>query len=206
MTDRPSDSRATPAPHTTQLLLARIHDGDGAAREELVRRVLPLFQRWAHGRLPAHARGAVDTADLVQVSLVRALNRIDHFESAHAGAFFAYLRQILLNALRRTLGDVARAGPAVAIDDVQHELSDQGSSLERIVGRDNLLAYEQALARLSPEHQALVVMRFEFGMSFVEIAGELGETPDGVRIKLGRVLKKMVAAVSGGGDESRDAS
>ena len=80
---------------------------------------------------------------------------------------------------------------------VLHELADQGSALERIVGRDNLLAYEQALAGLSPPHQALVVMRFEFGMSFVEIAAELGETPDGVRIKLNRVLKKMVAAMGG---------
>lgn len=200
MTERPSDNVASGASHTTQLLLARIHDGDGAAREELVRRVLPLFQRWAHGRLPANARGAVDTADLVQVSLVRALGRIDHFESAHPGAFFAYLRQILLNALRRTIGNEARPGTAVALDDVQHELVDQGSALERIVGRDNLLAYEQALAGLSPEHQSLVVMRFEFGMSFVEIAAELGETPDGVRIKLNRVLKKMVAAVGGGNE------
>lgn len=183
--------------HTTQLLLARIRDGDGAAREELVRRVLPLFERWAHGRLPARARGAVDTADLVQVSLLSALGRIGQFESAHPGAFFAYLRQILLNALRRTLANEVRPGAAVDFDEVQHELVDQGSALERIVGRDNLLAYEQALAGLPPPHQALVVMRFEFGMSFVEIAAELGETPDSVRIKLNRVLKKMVAAMGG---------
>lgn len=202
MNDRPVHAVATPAPHTTQLLLARIHDGDSAAREELVRRVLPLFQRWAHGRLPARARGAVDTADLVQVSLLRALGRLDQFESAHPGAFFAYLRQILLNTLRRTIGDEARPGTAVELEDVEHELVDQGSALERIVGRDNLLAYEQALATLPPEHQAIVVMRFEFGMSFVEIAAELGETPDGVRIKLNRVLKKMVAAMGGGGDDS----
>lgn len=38
---------ATPPVHSTQLLLSRIHDGDSAACEELVRRVLPLFQRWA---------------------------------------------------------------------------------------------------------------------------------------------------------------
>lgn len=205
MNDTSPAVAAIPA-HTTQLLLARIHDGDSAAREELVQRVLPLFQRWAQGRLPARSRGAVDTADLVQVSLLRALGRLDQFESAHPGAFFAYLRQILLNTLRRTISDEARPGLAVALEDVQHELVDQGSALERIVGRDNLIAYEQALSALAPEHQSLVVMRFEFGMSFVEIAAELGETPDGVRIKLGRVLKKMVAAVSGGGDECGNSS
>lgn len=200
MNDASPDAIAasTPPVHTTQLLLARIHDGDSAAREELVRRVLPMLQRWAHGRLPSGARGAADTADLVQVSLMRALGRLDEFESAHPGAFFAYLRQILINTVRRTLGNEARAGIAVSVEDAQNELVDQGSALERIVGRDNLLAYEQALAGLPAQHQALVVMRFEFGMSFVEMGTELGETPDGVRIKLSRVLKKMVAAIGDG--------
>lgn len=195
MSSSPTDAASTPS-HTTQLLLQRIRDGDAAAREELLRRVMPLFERWAHGRLPAAARGAIDTADLVQVSVMRALARVEQFESAHPGAFFAYLRQILLNAVRRTIADEALPGYAVAIDDVHGELVDHGSTLERIVGRDNLLAYEQALAALSPAHQSLIVMRFEFGMSFVEIAAELDETPDGVRIKLNRVLKKMIAAMA----------
>jgi DNA-directed RNA polymerase specialized sigma24 family protein len=34
-------------------------------------------------------------------------------------------------------------------------------------------------------------MRFEFGMSFVEIADEIGETSDGVRMKVNRALARM---------------
>jgi RNA polymerase sigma-70 factor (ECF subfamily) len=184
-----------PSPHTTQLLLNRIRGGDDAAREELMRRVMPLLERWARGRVPRAARGAVETDDLVQVALMRALGRVDAFESAHPGAFFAHLRQILLNAVRRTLGVQALPGHAVAVEDVEDELVDRGSALESLVGRENLLAYEQALAKLPPEHRGLVAMRFEFGMSFVEIAGELGETPDGVRVKLNRVLKKMIVTL-----------
>lgn len=195
MSSPPPIDATTPS-HTTQLLLQRIRSGDDAAREELLRRVMPLLERWAHGRLPGAARGAIDTADLVQVSVMRALTRVGQFESAHPGAFFAYLRQILLNAVRRAIADEAVPGYAVALEDVHGELVDHGSSLERIVGRDNLIAYEQALAALPPAHQSLVVMRFEFGMSFVEIAAELSETPDGVRIKLNRALKKMIAAMA----------
>jgi RNA polymerase sigma-70 factor (ECF subfamily) len=156
---------------------------------------MPLLERWARGRVPRAARGAVETDDLVQVALMRALGRVDAFESAHPGAFFAHLRQILLNAVRRTLGVQALPGHAVAVEDVEDELVDRGSALESLVGRENLLAYEQALAKLPPEHRGLVAMRFEFGMSFVEIAGELGETPDGVRVKLNRVLKKMIVTL-----------
>lgn len=188
------------ASHTTQVLLCRIRDGDDAARDELLRRVLPMFERWARGRLPSIARGAVETADLVQVTLIRALGRVDRFESAHPGAFFAYLRQILLNALRKTVGEAALMPRHIAIEEAHDLVADQGSALEQIVGRENLLAYEQALALLPTEHQALVIMRFEFGMSFVEIAGELGETPDGVRVKLNRALKKMVGFLEEGNE------
>ena len=56
------------------------------------------------------------------------------------------------------------------------------------------IAYEQSLAVLSPEHRSLVLMRFEFGMSFGEIAAELGETADGVRMKLNRAIARMAGA------------
>jgi RNA polymerase sigma factor (sigma-70 family) len=178
--------------HTTELLLQRIRNGEDAAREELLRRMLPPFERWAQGRLPNAARGAVDTADLVQVTLIRAIRRAEHFESGHPGAFFGYLRRIMLNAIRETVEKEVGRGQLIAGDEIANALIDSGSLLEHTVGRDNLIAYEQALAQLPAEHQSLVMMRFEFGMSFVEIATELGESADGVRIKLNRALKKMI--------------
>ncbi len=41
-------------------------------------------------------------------------------------------------------------------------------------------------------------MRYEFGMSFAEIAAELGETADGVRMKLNRAIARMAQAADGG--------
>ncbi len=37
---------------TTALLLDRAGGGDGAERERLAARYLPMLRRWAHGRLP----------------------------------------------------------------------------------------------------------------------------------------------------------
>src|SRR5262245_31483701 len=85
---------------STAVLVDRIRHGDEAALERLFERYLPLLQRWAHGRLPARARGTADTDDLVQVTLMRALKRIEVFEVRREGAFLAYLRSILLNAVR----------------------------------------------------------------------------------------------------------
>ncbi len=185
------DEANPPSGQTTALLLTRLRAGDRLAAELLVRRVEPLLRRWAHGRLPAQLRDVSDTADLVQLALMRVLARIDRFDPAHAGAFYAYLRQTLLNALRDALRE-RRLQPERDDEAVLELLpAASGSALETALGREGAIAYEQALQRLPPHHQALVVMRFEFGMSFPEIGAELDESADGVRIKLQRVLRKM---------------
>ena len=59
------------------------------------------------------------------------------------------------------------------------------------VSAEDWVAYEQALAGLEPERRALVLMRYEFGMSYAEIALELQDTPDAVRMKVNRAIKAL---------------
>src|SRR5215470_7721850 len=92
-------------------LVRRAHDGDLAAQNELCARYLPRLQRWAHGRLPASARGALDTHDLVQDTFIQVLKRIGEFEPRHEGAFHGYLRQALLNRVRDEIRRARRHAP-----------------------------------------------------------------------------------------------
>lgn len=92
--DRPA------ALESTATLLARVREGDAGARDRLCGQYLPILMRWAHGRLPPVARDLAETADLVQVTLVKALNAVDRFQPRHEGAFLAYLRTALLNVVR----------------------------------------------------------------------------------------------------------
>jgi RNA polymerase sigma-70 factor (ECF subfamily) len=95
-------------PQSTTVLLHLTRNGDNDARKELTRRLLPRLRRWgAHGRLPQSARNLADTDDLVQVSLMRALEHVREFEPQHEGAFLSYLRRIVLNAVR---DELRRAG------------------------------------------------------------------------------------------------
>ena len=71
-------------PETTASLLAQAKSGDEAARNRLMTRLLPGFRRWARGRVPARARSILDTDDLVQVSLLKALNHLSDFEPRSA--------------------------------------------------------------------------------------------------------------------------
>ena len=171
----------------TASLLARIREGSSDARERLFARVLPILQSWAHRRLPASARDALDTDDLVQVVLLRALVRLDDFEYRGEGAFLAYLRQILLNLVRDQIRRNSTRPRTAELDDA---VPDPGPSiLERTVRKDTLDRYEAALAELEPEQREAVLMRIEFGYSHQQIAEALGKTTaDAARMTVARAL------------------
>lgn len=189
--DRPAP---LPSSEPTEVLIRRVRSGENIARDALMRRFLPLLRQWAHGRLPRAARDLHETEDLVQLALMRALRQIDHFESEGPGSFLAYLRQILLNQVRDEVRRLMRRPESTEIDTEMAD-SDLPSPVEQLVGHERLRAYEAALASLPKRQQGLVVMRLEFGMSYPEIASEVGSSPDAVRVMVARALVQLAGAL-----------
>jgi RNA polymerase sigma factor (sigma-70 family) len=175
---------------TTSLLLARARGGDEAAEHQLVQRYLPVLQQWARGRLPANARGMVETDDLVQVTLLRALHHMRDFDQRHEGAFFAYLRKILLNVLR---DEIRRSQRRPGGDPVEEDLPDPAPSLlEEIAGRQAMDAYERALGCLPEKQQEAVILRIEMGLTHPEVAEALGmPSANAARMAVSRALVKL---------------
>ena len=181
-------------PASTAVLVERYQAGDLGARDELLERYLPLLRRWAHGRLPSYARSTAETDDLVQVTLERALHRLDNFEVRHEGAFLAYLRRIFLNTVR---DEIRRYGRSPDMREVHPSLPDgEPSAVERILGKEKLERYEAALAALPEEHRQAVILRVEFGMSFEEISRAL-ERPsaNAARMTVTRALSKLAESL-----------
>jgi len=187
-------------PHdSTADLLARIKGGSSDARERLFARALPVLQRWARGRLPDRARDALDTDDLVQVTLLRTLLKLDDFEHRGEGAFLAYLRQVMLNAIRER---VRRAGRRPLQVELPENLIDRAPPvLEALVGQDRAARYEEALAGLPEDMRHAIILRHEFEYSFAEVADALSRpSADAARMlvrraesRLGRALKERRA-------------
>jgi RNA polymerase sigma factor (sigma-70 family) len=186
----------TPPMDSTAALLARVRGGDGVAREALFERYLPLLRRWAHGRLPARARGVSDTDDLVQMTLIRALNHVEDFESRHEGAFLAYLRQILLNQVRDEIRKTNRRPSGEEIGD---DLQDPGPSpLDQTIGRQAVERYEAALATLPKDQQQAVIMRLELGLTYEEIALAVGRpTANAARKMVERAIARLAEQMHG---------
>lgn len=191
---RPPNHADNPPPSATAVLLVRARGGDVEAREELFQRFLPVLRRWAHRRLPLHARDLNETSDLVQITLLRALNRIDRFEARGEGAFLGYLRQILLNVVREEIRRSARRGPH---ESLKETLASPYSSLaEQVIGLEQMERYQRALETMSEEQQQAVLLRLEFGYTYAQIAEALGKpSPDAARMTVVRALAELAQLI-----------
>src|SRR5688572_26449469 len=149
-------------------LVVRAREGDRLAVEALLQRCLPGLRRWAHGRLPAAARGSLDTSDLVQETVLHVLRRLDHLEPRHVGAMQAYLRQSVINRIRDEVRKVSRHPAAVELP--TDLVSDHTSPLEVAVQSEAYQQYKDALLDLASRDRELVVARVEAQWSVAEIA------------------------------------
>ena len=190
MDDGSSTNDPTVRLESTSTLLSRVREGDDKARERLLARFLAPLRRWAHGRIPARARGLFDTDDLVQITLLRSLDHLKGFDPRREGAFLAYLRRILVNQIR---DEIRKADRGPRREELGDEVRDPGPSpVEEILGRETVERYEAALARLPAEHQEAVVLRIELGFSYPEIAEALASpSANAARMTVVRALVRL---------------
>ena len=191
MTDeRPLDPLFSDEP--TIELVVRAREGDRLAVEALLQRCIPQLKRWAHGRLPAAARGSLDTGDLVQEAVLHALQRLDVFEPRHVGAMQAYLRQSVINRIRDEIRRIAR-NPA-AIELPEDHPADATSPLEAAIQAESYVRYRHALEQLKARDREMVVARVEVQWSLGEIAQRFGmPSVDAARMAVSRALKRLSA-------------
>ncbi len=179
---------------STTALLSMIRDGKKQYRDELYRRCLPMLNHFARGRLPANCRDIADTEDLVQVTLMRTLNKLEKFKYRKSGAFFAYLRTIMLNAMRDEIRKYANKIQTTNAAEVSFVAED--SVVASVIGIQTLDAYEVALSELSEKLREAIILRIEFDLSYEEIAIEL-ELPssDTARKRVARGLTQLAKSM-----------
>ena len=195
----PSDDSAPSAPLPgmpsadlliTSDLLRRAKSGDSTALNSLMSRYRPKLIRWATGRLPSYARSLLDTGDLVQETLLRAVQSLENLEIGGPGMFQAYVRQAVLNRIRDQVR-WARRRPGV--DEVPEDLVDSTPSpLEGAIGSDVLDRYERSLEQLTETQRRLIHLRIELDFSYEEIAAIMErQSPDAARMAVQRAVRRL---------------
>jgi RNA polymerase sigma-70 factor (ECF subfamily) len=136
--------------------------------------------------------------DLVQITLLRALNRLERFEHRGEGAFLAYLRQILLNVVREETRRSANRGIQETIDETL--VSPHASVVERVIGAEQMESYHQGLERLTEEQREAVLLRLEFDYTYEQIAEAIGKpSADAARMTVVRALAALAKIMDSDG-------
>jgi RNA polymerase sigma factor (sigma-70 family) len=190
--EHPTDDQVTLlSDEPTIELVVRAREGDRLAVEALLQRSIPSLRRFAHGRLPAAARGSLDTGDLVQETVLHVLRRLDTFEPRHVGAMQAYLRQSVINRIRDEVRRIGRHPTPVDLpDDLASEIP---SPLEEAVRAEAYDRYRAVLVQLSPRDREMIVARIEAQWNLGEIAQRFNmKTVDGARMAVTRALRRLM--------------
>jgi RNA polymerase sigma-70 factor (ECF subfamily) len=170
---------------TTAMLLRQLKDGDQSSCDKLFNLYQPALLKWAHGRIPAQAKGYMDTQDIVQDTLLLAFKNINSIRAQRPGAFFSYLRTVFINQIKQEL----RKNKPFQLSITQFN-NDQKLSYEKDI--TTLIDYDSALDKVSEDEKEAIILRLEFGFSYDEIA-QMTEKPsaNSVRMYITRALIKL---------------
>jgi RNA polymerase sigma-70 factor (ECF subfamily) len=176
-------------------LLERFRAGEQDALDVLLRRHLPKLRRWASHRIPPSARGAADTEDLVQETVILTLRNLKGFEYRREGALQAYLRQAVMNRIRDLLRSVARRPQRVELD--ERMATPDLSPLEAVIGHEAVERYEAALATLTDDEREAIIGRIELGYDYQELAQALDKpSADAARMAVRRATLRLAARMT----------
>lgn len=179
-----------PALDTTCNLVARARQGDRVALELIAGRYQSALARFAHGRVPASARGLVDTCDVVQLAVMNTLGRLDSIDVSLSGSLLAYLRRAVLNQVR---DQIRRAQRRPVTDVLPSDLvARERDPLDHVISDETFERYESALARLPADQQEAFIMRIEMDCGYREIALALGRpTAEAARMLVRRAVQAL---------------
>jgi RNA polymerase sigma-70 factor (ECF subfamily) len=157
--------------HDEATCLAAARRGEPWALEQLYHRHQPQLFALCYRLLER----AEDAEDAVQATFVRAFRALPRFRGESSARTWLY--RIATN---EALGILRRRREAPPLEEAEPSTADRAAA---VVER---LAVRAALARLSPDHRSILVLRLWEELSYTEIAAVLGISLPAVKMRLNR--------------------
>jgi RNA polymerase sigma-70 factor (ECF subfamily) len=181
---------------TVRDLLARARAGDRQALEQLFGLCRGYVQVLARARLDSWLQAKADPSDLVQQTLLDAFRDFDQFHGGTSAEWLAWLRRILEHNAAdhvRHYRDAAkrRAAREVPLDSPLELPAADATPSQELLRRERELLVADALARLSDEHQEVILLRNLQRLPFDEVARRLGRSRPAVQMLWMRAVRKL---------------
>lgn len=190
----------------TEDLLRRAREGSREALGLLLggcgERLLTLIRL----RLGPSLRERIESRDVLQATLLKALLHIDGFRGTRRESLMAWLARIAQNEIRdaadfhgrqrRQVGQTVAMGGTQELDTLA---ADVRSETSRIDLNERSLRLLAALEALSPEHREVIVLRQLEERPFAEVAGHMGRSEDACRMLLARAMATLTISLGSAG-------
>jgi RNA polymerase sigma-70 factor (ECF subfamily) len=195
-------------PSQPERLLTKARQGDG----DCLGRLLELYRNYlylvARTQIDLHLPARVDPSDLVQETFLEAFRDFGQFAGGTEAELLAWLRRILLHNLAQLVQRQVRAQKRDVRREVslQRRLADLESSAARMDAalvspwsspsaqaqrREAAALLADQLARLSPDHREVIILRNLEGLAFPEVARRMNRTAGAVRALWLRALDRL---------------
>lgn len=175
-------------------LVEEARRGDAAAFRELVKR----YQRRAYAVALGMLHDPDDARDMVQEAFLRVHRSLDSYTGD--AQFFTWMYRIVMNLcidlLRKKRAEKVEFDDALANDEVDDEAGIAPKRLgfdpQRALADKELRGrIHGALAKLTPAHRAVLIMREVDGLSYQEMADTVGVSIGTIMSRLFHARKKM---------------
>jgi RNA polymerase sigma-70 factor (ECF subfamily) len=186
----------------TQELVTLAKEGDKSALNHLYRVYAERVRWMIRLRMSKELRSKLESMDLVQETLIHALNGLDDFTYKNEGDFVRWLSKIAENELRGSLkklhADKRDIRKEIRLDNCEPttggglagapgpvDLTTPSAIMSR---REELDKLEKAIDKLRPEYREVIVLAKIEGLSYREISERLGKSDDAVRKLVSRAI------------------
>ena len=190
--------------HRTQRLVILAKEGDRSAIDELCRVYGDRVRRIIRFRMDRKLRSKIDSVDVVQDALVRALGGLQDFTYRDEGDFLRWLSRIAENRLHDIVDrfhaekrDIRREIPFKGIgmytgNGVAGPLQTTTPSV-LLSRKEQLDRLERAIDDLKPEYREVILLSRIERLSHEEVAARLGKSKGAVAMLLSRALVALTA-------------
>lgn len=194
----------------SERLLREVRGG----KAELLGPLLDSYRNYlrllATTQIDGKLQARISASDLVQETMLGAYRDFDQFRGDSERQLLAWLRQILINRLhvfvqKQVLSQKRDVRREISLDDLGGALArstanlqaglllaDQGPSPSaQVMRRENAVRLADLLAEMSPHYREVIVLRNLRGLSFDEIAEQMGRSSGAVRMLWLRAIDQL---------------
>ena len=194
----------------TRTLIRDGKEGDANALSTLFARYQERVLRIVRLRLsaPLRDRLRLQSMDILQETFLHAIRKLKDFEPTTEASFLHWLSRIVENVIRDQI-DYSRAGKrdsaaersldqSIAVQSghvhLRDLIPDEGTSPTQAVVRKGIRSIvDNLLLELEEPERELIIQRKLEGLTFGEMAAELGKSEDAVRKLFNRSFQKLIA-------------